>query len=190
MIQLNPDYLIFKTAAGENIPCAVELVAIELMGDAISLVDPDLIRNASAAILHYFKIELGCHSVSVGEFSLALERVLRGFGLNIQTDGDTEEFHIVESDLREVASSAGKGFELFFFPNLRDEMRRNINEKPQVVRFKGLRGCVKQIIGAQRWSGRCQILSDQIVEYLRTCLSAEFLPSHHSKRETCALVVL
>lgn len=185
MMQLNPDYLVFKTSAGENIPCAVELVAIEMMGDAISLVDPELIRNASAAVLHYFKMELGRHSVSVGEFSLALERVLRGFGLNIKTDQEQEnEVRVAEADLREVAVSAGKGFELSFFPNLREEMRRKINEAPHVVRFKGLRGCVKQLVGAKRWSSRCEVLSDQIVEYLRTCLTTD------TKNETCALVVL
>ncbi len=185
MIQLNPDYLIFKTSAGETIPCSAELVTIELMGDAISLVDPELIRNASAAVLYYFKMELGRNSVSVGEFSLALERVLRGFGLNIKSTAEEEtQVRVAESDLHKLAEAADKGFELFFFPTLREEMRRKINESPHVVRFSGLRGCVKQLIGAQRWSHRCQNLNDQIVEYLRTCLSVE------SKKETCALVVL
>jgi hypothetical protein len=185
MMPLDPDYLVFKTTAGENIPCAVELVAIEMMGDAISMVDPELIRNASAAVLHYFKTELGRNSVSVGEFSLALERVLRGFGLNIKTDQEQEEtVRVAEADLREVAASAGKGFELFFFPKLREEMRRKIKEAPHVVRFKGLRGCVKQLVGAKRWSPRCDVLSDQIVEHLRTCLGID------SKKETCALVVI
>ncbi|MEO6036490.1 MAG: hypothetical protein ABIQ35_14655, partial [Verrucomicrobiota bacterium] len=143
MIQLNPDYLVFKTAAGENIPCSVELVTIELMGDAISLVDPELIRNASAAVLHYFRTELGRHSVSVGEFSLALERVLRSFGLTINSsDENKDSVRVAESDLRELACSAGKGFELIFFNHLREEMRRKINEAPHVVRFKGLDGCV------------------------------------------------
>lgn len=185
MMQLNPDYLIFKTTNGEKIPCSVELVAIELMGDATSFLDPQLIHNASAAVLHYFKHELGKNSVSVGEFSLALERVLRGFGLNIKTEPEEEpSVRVAESDLREVAASAGKGFELSFFPHLRDEMRRKLNEAPHVVRFNGLRGCVKQIVGAQRWNQRCQNLNDQIVDYLRTCLTTE------SKKETCALVVL
>ena len=184
MIQLNPDYLVFKTAAGETIPCSAEQVTIELMGDAISLVDPELIRNASAAVLHYFKTELGRDSVSVGEFSLALERVLRGFGLNIKSTTEEEtQVRVAESDLRKLAASADKGFELFFFPTLREEMRRKIDEAPHVVRFNGLRGCVKQLVGAQRWSQRCQNLNDQIVEYLRTCLSVE------RKNETCALVV-
>jgi len=185
MIQLNPDYLIFKTGDGENIPCSAELVAIELMGDAVSLLDPEMIRNASAAVLHYFKTELGQDSVSVGEFSLALERVLRGFGVKINSDPEVKDsVRVAESDLRELAFSAGKGFELFFFPHLRDEMRRKLDESPHVVRFNGLRGCVKQIVGAQRWSQRCQTLNDQIVDYLRTCLTTE------SKKETCALVVL
>ena len=184
MIQLNPDYLIFKTATGENIPCSAELVAIELIGDAITHLDPELIRNASAAVLHYFKHELGRNSVSVGEFSLALERVLRGLGLKISSDVEVKDsVRVAESDLRELAFSAGKSFELFFFPYLRSEMRRKLDEAPHVVRFNGLRGCVKQIVGARRWSRRCQTLNDQIVDYLRTCLSTE------TKKETCALVV-
>jgi hypothetical protein len=28
-------------------------------------------------------------------------------------------------------------------------------------------------VGAQRWTTRCQMLEDQIVTYLRECLSAE-----------------
>lgn len=185
MMNLNPDYLVFQTASGEKIPCSAELVTIELMGDALEIVDPEVIRNASAAVLHYFKMELKRHSVSVGEFSIALERVLRGFGLNIKSSQAEEPtMRVAEADLSVLASTAGKGFELSFFPTLREEMRRKIEEAPHVVRFRGLHDCVKQLMGAQRWSQRCDILSDQIVEYLRTCLSNE------SKKETCALVVL
>jgi hypothetical protein len=54
---------------------------------------------------------------------------------------------------------------------------------PEVLRFRGLRICVKQLIGAKRWSRRCQRLNDQIVDYLRTCLSAE------KGGQACALIV-
>lgn len=184
MMQLNPDALVFKTTAGENIPCSAELVTIELMGEAVTLVDPELIRNASAAVLHYFKSDLGRHSVSVGEFSLALERVLRGFGLEIKSSAKDDAPEVAEADLRELAYAAGKGFELVFFSRLRDELRRKLDGAPNVVRFNGLRGCVKQLIGAQRWSQRCELLNDQIVDYLRTCWSVE------SKKEICSLVVI
>jgi len=52
-----------------------------------------------------------------------------------------------------------------------------------VLRFRGLRGCVKQLTGAQRWSQRCDVLQEQIVAYLRECLSAD------RDQAKCALVV-
>ena len=52
-----------------------------------------------------------------------------------------------------------------------------------MMRFRGLRGCVKQLSGAKRWSNRCEKLSEQIVEYLRGCLTAE------PEQKECALVV-
>jgi len=45
-----------------------------------------------------------------------------------------------------------------------------------VLRFRGLRGCVKQLTGARRWSLRCQSLEGEIVAYLRQCLSVESAP--------------
>jgi len=42
---------------------------------------------------------------------------------------------------------------------------------------------VKQIAGAQRWSARCQTLYEQIVDFLRHCLTIE------STRKHCALLV-
>jgi hypothetical protein len=52
-----------------------------------------------------------------------------------------------------------------------------------VLRFYGLRGCVKQLAGARRWSSRCDQIEEQIVEYLRRCLTAE------PQKTECALVV-
>ena len=173
MIQLKADCLVFQTANGENIPCSVELVTIELMGESGMQLDPELIRHMSAAVLHYFRNELGRTFVSVGEFSLALERVLRHFGFTVSPDLPAEPLRVLESDLRRIACASGKGFELMFFSSLRSELQKKLNESPQLLRFNGLRGCVKQLIGARRWSARCQRLSDQIVEYLRECLSLQ-----------------
>lgn len=186
MIQLNPDCLIFQTSDGENIPCPAELVTIELIGDAANLLDPEIIRNASAAVLHYFRDELGKNFVTVAEFSLALERVLRSFGFEVKAaqEATPPPSQIEEADLSRIASESGRGCELFFFPHLRDEMRRCLSHSPELIRFKGLRGCVKHLTGQRRWSRRCQKLNDQIVDYLRTCLTAE------KQSATCALVVL
>lgn len=184
MIQLADDYLVFQLDNGESIPCSAELVSIELMGENASLFDREFVQHAATAVLHYFKVELGRNSVTVGEFSLALERVLRGFGLSVITsESETMIPRVAEADLRRLASDSGKGFELVFFPRLRKELQDQLRQSPQILSFHGLRGCVKQLIGARRWSARCQIMHDQIVEFLRTCLCVE------NRGANCGLVV-
>ena len=74
MIQLHSDCLVFETAAGQLIPCSAEMISFELVGEETSVLNPDLIRHAAAAVLHYFKHDLGRAAVTVGEFSLALEQ--------------------------------------------------------------------------------------------------------------------
>jgi hypothetical protein len=183
MIQLNPDCLIFQTNAGDLIPCSAEWVTLELLGDTALHVDPEIVRNAAAAVLHYFKHELKRQYVSVAEFVMALDKALRGAGLTVFAD-HTPETRVVESDLRVLAANAGKGCELFFFPSLRDEVKSKLGEGPQILRFNGLRGCVKQLVGARRWSERCERLSDQIVEFLRGCWRSE------TGSQSCALLVV
>ena len=185
MIHLRHDCLVFKTANGEQIPCSVQQVTVEFMGEAAAWVDEEIIQNAAQVVLHYFKAELGRTSVTVAEFSMALETALRGFGLNISASQTAETpLRVAETDLRQISSFAEQGCELVFFTSLRDAVRREFSKSPQVLRFSGLRGCVKTLTGARRWSPRCQTLSDQIVEYLRGCLSRE------SGGAPCALVVV
>jgi hypothetical protein len=185
MIQLHSDALLFEMPGGEAIPCSAETVTIQLIGEAANMLDPELVHNAARAVLHYFKVEQGRSFVSIGEFSEALAAVLRGFGLDVKEAGATETARRVsESDLRCLACECGKGFELAFFPLLRDELRAQLGRRPHLVRFNGLRSCVKQLAGARRWSNRCQQLNDQIVEYLRHCLSTE------QRAKDCALMVV
>jgi hypothetical protein len=191
MIQLKNDCLVFQTAAGEHIPCSAESVTFELMGAGAELIDPEVVRHASAAVLHYFKHELERQSVSVGEFALALEKVLRSFGLSVYAESQAEppvepaSPRILEYNLKELAGHASsKGFELLFFPQLRLELRRHLDKSPNVLRFHNLRECVKQLAGARRWSQRCQRLHDQIIDFLRSCWETE------PARRSCALLVV
>lgn len=186
MIQLHSDCLVFKMSTGETIPCSAELVTIELIGQAVDALDPYLIRQAAASVLHYFKHELGRSHVTLGEFSTALETALRGLGLDVKSAEDppaslpptgSASLAVEESDLRLLACESLKGFELAFFPRLRDELSERMDRAPRVMRFKGLRGCVKQLVGARRWTGRCQQLNDQIVEFIR-----HYWSLHHPDR--------
>ena len=177
MIQLHPDCLMFQTSSGESIPCSAEIVTIELVGD--STLDPQVVREAAAAVVYYFRQELGRDNVSIEEFSRALQKILCRLGYKVtapEANGfdypdEFDEFAI--ANLPELATSAGKGCELFFFQRLRAELRSHLQNAPRVVRFQGLRSCVKQLAGRRRWCPRCQTLNDQIVEYLRECFTSE-----------------
>jgi hypothetical protein len=185
MIQLRTDCLVFETASG-RVPFSAEQVAVELIGDAAELLDAELLHHAAAGVLHYFKEELGRDFVTVGEFSEALARVLRGFGLNVVADEEAAApsagSAVPTFDLRRLAGESGASFELAFFQRLREELHRQIAASPRVVRLTGLRGCVKQLLAARRWCPRCRRLSDQIVSYLRQCLRED-------PAAACALVV-
>jgi hypothetical protein len=184
MIALQSDHLIFQLTNGESVPCSAEMITVEIAGNSDGMIDADMLRHASASVFHYFKTELQRHTVTVGEFALALEKVLRGFGLTLYADEPpplTQQ--ILEADLGLLARESADSLELFFFPRLRDALRTQLRQSPQVLRFRGLRGCVKQLARAQRWSHRCDKMQEQIVEYLRGCLTAE------SNQTGCALVV-
>jgi hypothetical protein len=102
-----------------------------------------------------------------------MEKVLRGFKLSAPAKTTTPESAVVESDLGRLAIETSAGCELMFFPRLRDELRQHLRKNPQMLRFSGLRACVKQIAGAKRWTSRCRALEEQIVSYLRECAGAE-----------------
>lgn len=180
MIALRNDCLLFELGNGESVPCSADMIAVEIIGEASGLLEPETLRHAAASVFYYFKTELARETVTLGEFSLALERVLHHLGYTIHAHQPGDISH---GDLARLAGETGGSLELFFFPRLRDELRVRLRESPRVVRFHGLRGCVKQLAGARRWSGRCEQLQDQIVDFLRGCLTAE------AELHGCALVV-
>ena len=184
MIALASDHLIFQLTNGESVPCSAEMITIEIVGNSEGMIDAEMLRHASASVFHYFRVELERQTVTVGEFALALEKVLRNFGLTLYAD-ESQPFakKILEADLCHLACESDSSLELFFFPRLRDELRARLRQSPRLLRFRGLRSCVKQLAGAQRWSGRCEKIQEQIVEYLRECLTAE------PEQKDCALVV-
>jgi len=186
MITLASGCLLFKLANGESIPFSAEMISVELLGSTAELFDAEFVQHAANAVFHYFKHELGRQTVTVGEFAEALEKVLRGFKLPQVASGPPAaqtRREVRESDLCRLASESGQACELFFFPRLRDEFREQLRHHPRVVRFRGLRSCVKRLAGTRRWTCRCRSLEEQIVGYLRECLSAE------ARLEDLALVV-
>jgi hypothetical protein len=184
VIALRTDCLVLRLAEGWGTPWTAGTVPTELLGDSAATVDPDFLSHATNAVLHYFKHELGCESVTAPEFTRAMKKVLQGLAWESPVSMSVAPpRRIVESDLCRLARESGDAGELAFFPLLREELRRQVMRGPEVLRFQGLRPCVKEILGVRKWNSKCGGLADQIVVFLRQCLSAEAQPF------ACALVI-
>ena len=185
MIQLKADCLLFQTTGGEQFPVRRMGRPGEPIGDPANLIDPEIVRNAAAAVLHYFKREMHGESVSVAEFAAALEKALQGLGFSIFADATPPVPLRVQriQPLRRRQEFRRQLRTVVLPPSSPAPSPAPLEENPQVVRFNGLRPCVKQLVGADRWSARCEILSDQIVDYLRTCCQAD------TRTSPCTLVV-
>jgi hypothetical protein len=176
MITLAKDCLLFRLSNGETVPFSADMISVELTGETAYWFDPETASHAAQAVFHYFKSELGRQSVSAEEFAAAMEKALRGVDRLAWSHQSAKSQNVIESDLRRLAHEAGEGGELLFFPRLRDQLREHMSQKPRVLRYHGLRACVKQISGARRWTIRCQDLEEQIVSFLRRCAGVEPAP--------------
>lgn len=198
MIHLRPDCLVFEDPDGTSLPRPVQEVTLEVLGPCPAWLDGETLRHVAEAVLHYFRVERGQTAVSMSEFSVAVQRVLRGLGVEAlaclgkpgtpPSEKEPRQVsapspRVIEADLLELTQGGREGCELWFFPHLRAVVRSGLNGAPVILRFRGLQACVKQLAGARRWTPRCQALQDQIVDYLRTCLNTE------PCREGCGLVV-
>lgn len=185
MIQLRTDCLVFETSSGW-VPCTAESFALEVAGGAAAFLDPEILRQAVAGVLRYFRDELGQEAVTAADFSAALARVLRGLGFEVHPapvpPPATPLPMRAGFDLRRLAGASGTHFELGFFPLLRQELRQQLAGGPRVVHLTGLRACVKRLTATQRWCPRCRALHVQILAFLRQCL-------RESGVTECSLVV-
>jgi hypothetical protein len=184
MILLADNFLFFKLPSGESVPFSPEMISVELADGLGKPFEQDFVEHAAASVFHYFKNELGRKTVSVAEFASAFESVLNGLGLKLNAGRIAAvPDDAANKDLQLLAFHAGDACELAFFPRLRTAAQAQFQLTPRLIRFHGLRGCVKRLLGAERWSPRCDRLRDQIVEFLRRTLRQE------TAGDSCALLV-
>jgi hypothetical protein len=184
MIWLGSEYLMFQMPSGESVAFSSDAIAVEIVDETDGDLDANMVKQAANAVYHYFKHELGKQTVTVSEFAKAMEKALDGFEISIvSTHRQRTAANVAEADLCKIARDSGRAFELTFFPRLRDELKLQLLTSPNVVRFSGLRDCVKELTGAKRWSSRCAAMEEQIVGYVRECLNAD------AAKAECMLVV-
>lgn len=183
MIALREDCLLVEGDDGNYLPCSADQLTLEFVGSAAEVVAPDILQNAAAGVLHYFKHELGRAYVTAEEFAGALAKALDGLGITADISYVGEGAPIRVTDLRSLAAGSGKLGELEFFFRLRAALREQLAERPKRIEFCGLRSCVKQLAARSHWCPKCDQLADWILELLRGWYAQE-----PAARET-ALVV-
>ena len=135
---------------------------------------PEMLRHAAASVFHYFKIELERETVTVGEFSLALEKVLRHLGYTIHAGESGTRSRHPRNRSRPARARIRRQPGTFFLPApARRTCATSSASRRASLRFRGLRGCVKQLAGARRWSPRCEQIAGSDRGFLRGCLTAE-----------------
>ena len=147
MIALASDCLLFEMAAGESIPV---FRRHGLGGTGGRHGRSCSTRSSSATPPRRSFITSNMNwagkTVSAGEFAGALEKVLRGFAAHRAAGRPGQPGR--RAGIAICAGwrmTPGRAGELVFFPRLRAELRRHLQQGPRVLRFRGLRGCVKQL---------------------------------------------
>jgi len=171
MIQLNPDCVMVELEDGKALPCSVELLTVELLGEEASWMDPEILQNICDAVMLYLRDEQGKESVPFHEFAHVLEEVLQGFGFKVALPKNSRPPNPVrKADLADWLGMQEIGFDLMLFQRLREELSQRLEQEPVgVLWIHGSRNCVKAHLGARRWSRRCQQLHDQLVDFIREC---------------------
>lgn len=181
MTRLRPDYPAFETEPPWVGWLSPEQVAFQLAGPLAGLYAEE-IRAAVAAVVYFFRHDLGRRAVPVAEFAATLNQALGSLGLSLALPPRQAELGL-ETDLAGLLDRAGPGGRLTLCARLRAHLRQQLQGGPAIIRYCGLRRCVRRVLGARRWTPRCQRLADQIVSFLRACLAAE------SQGNPCLLVV-
>jgi hypothetical protein len=178
MIAFAETCLLVKTSQGEDVPFYSDEIPSEFLGQTAAHADSELLEHAADAVGYYFKNELGVETIPAESFTGALEKVLGGFAAAGARD------QAVESSLCQLLDRTGDVGEIFFYSQLRDELKRQLSLNPKVLRFSGLRNCVLRLSGSRRWTRHCDQLRQQIVSFLQECWSVE------PERGNSALLVL
>ena len=185
MIQQRSDCLVFETASGECIPCSAEELTVELIGEGSKSLTPEVIHNAAAALLHYFKYEVSKEKVTIGEFTEALVDLLQKLGYQVSESGSivSSEETYVEIHLDDFVDHQSAAMEMAFFSKLRSAVKEALSDSAPSLKITGLRPCVLALSGSRRWNNRCRELSDHIVGFLRQCITTDVRTKH------CDLIV-
>ena len=130
------------------------------------------------AVLSYLREEQGKQSVPFHEFAEVLEEVLVAWPES-EPQADESQLPQVVKTMSWTVHGQDTGFDLMLFHLLRDGVDQSLQQgEARILWVHGLRHCVKQHLGAQRWGRRCQQFNDQLIAFIRQCFDQKAGPGY------------
>lgn len=124
--------------------------------------------HVARALAQYLEEECRATALSVDDIEVMIRRSLAGIGFEDVAGVAELSPPRVNIFLPELAAQTG--YELLFYPSLRERLQEATRYQVRGVRLVGLRDCAKMLDAAQRWRANCRRVSAQIVSFSRRCL--------------------
>jgi hypothetical protein len=169
MILLEQDMVWVRGADGCLTPFAVRRLASAIYEAARQAGSPaDWIAVPVAeAVAAYLTAREGDRVVAASELRQIVLAVLEMLGCGEIARVYQHGRQRVEIRLDELAARSGAGFELDFFQQLDAALAAVRDDAMRQMRVQGLRACVLQLRGAQRWGTECRRMAEEIVGHVR-----------------------
>lgn len=126
------------------------------------------LAESVAAAVHAYAVK--CRSDGVipsREIVEIVVSVLSTLGFQKISQAYAGHEHSAAIHLSDLTAKKDAVYELEFFRQLDHELKAASNHRLSVMEVDGLRACVMQLRGAQRWNAGCRKLAEEIIEYVR-----------------------
>jgi hypothetical protein len=168
VIRVNDDIAWVKFDDGHLAPFDEHRLALSIQSVAERVGQADWwLAESIAAAVHVYATRCRKNGViPTGEIVEIVGSVLSTLGFNELAAAYTNNRRRVAIHLGDLARRVA-AFELEFFRQLDCALGAAADRRLSVLEVDGLRACVMQLRGAQRWTAGCRRFAEEIVEYVR-----------------------
>ena len=128
--------------------------------------------DIARAVIEYLRARFSAATITVDELYDKIDRVLKHMGWDDIAAALVASPPPLRLSLIELAEEAGEGYEMAFFRLLEGRLQGAAETGCEQIHLFGLRPAIKHLNAAQRWSHDCDVLCDQVVDFLRMRLQA------------------
>lgn len=119
-----------------------------------------------SGILSYLKNHYSGTTIECEDLIARIRRALTDVGLGVMASHVEHRSPPLRIALHDLARQAGDSYELGFFRLLRERFRAASRHGATEILCLGVKPCVRQLAGHNRWTARCEALEGEIEQFL------------------------